>query len=157
MAVRLERFICDEMLTRLARWLRAAGYDTELAAKGMNDQDLMAKAISGNRLLLTRDRKFLERRNSEAHVFLIDSGRIEDQVNEITRPLGINWLKAPFSRCLMDNAVVTAATEMNKSNMPPDWKGSLDSLKSCPDCGRLFWTGSHTRRMLARLEAWSAK
>ncbi len=31
------RFLCDEMLTRLARWLRAAGYDTVMLEIGESD------------------------------------------------------------------------------------------------------------------------
>ena len=35
------RFLCDEMLVKLARLLRAAGYDTYLAAGGEKDEQLL--------------------------------------------------------------------------------------------------------------------
>ena len=51
------RLICDEMLLRLGRWLRAAGYDTVIAEGGMDDATLIARCAAENRVLLTRDRE----------------------------------------------------------------------------------------------------
>ena len=47
---------CDEMLARLGRWLRAAGYDTAIAEGGMPDTALIARCVTEPRVLLTRDR-----------------------------------------------------------------------------------------------------
>ena len=54
------RFLCDEMLTGLARWLRIAGYDTAIVVRGRRDRDLVEQANSENRILLTRDRRLVE-------------------------------------------------------------------------------------------------
>jgi len=35
------RFLCDEMLGRLCRYLRAAGYDALLANNGRSDRELL--------------------------------------------------------------------------------------------------------------------
>lgn len=150
-----QRFICDEMLIRLARWLRAAGYDVELVTHDVNDRDVMAQAKANGRVILTRDRKFLERRGADTLVFLVISGRIDEQVREITGPLGIDWLKAPFSRCIVDNTPVRPANEGEIANLPWSRRGMTGPFTSCPECGRLYWTGGHTRRMRGELEAWS--
>jgi uncharacterized protein with PIN domain len=34
------RFLCDEMLAGLGRWLRIAGYDAAIAGPGRRDRDL---------------------------------------------------------------------------------------------------------------------
>src|SRR5207244_10099328 len=52
----LMRLLCDEMLARLGRWLRAAGYDTAIAENGMPDAALIRRCVAENRILLTRDR-----------------------------------------------------------------------------------------------------
>jgi uncharacterized protein len=44
------------MLTGIGRWLRAAGYDTVIAAGGASDADLLAQARAESRVLLTCDR-----------------------------------------------------------------------------------------------------
>ena len=51
------RFLCDEMLLRLARLLRAAGYDTYLAHGGQRDAELLEIARTQNRVLVTRDKR----------------------------------------------------------------------------------------------------
>ena len=38
------RFLCDEMLVGLGRWLRIAGYDTAIADRGRRDRDLVEQA-----------------------------------------------------------------------------------------------------------------
>ena len=38
--------MCDEMLLRLGRWLRAAGYDTAIAEGGMEDPALIARVAN---------------------------------------------------------------------------------------------------------------
>ena len=54
-AVTPPRFHCDEMLFRLARWLRAAGYDATLAEPGEPDAAVLARAVDEERWLVTRD------------------------------------------------------------------------------------------------------
>ncbi len=48
------KFLCDEMLWGLGRWLRAAGYAT--AARGLADGELLRRAGAEGRVLLTLDR-----------------------------------------------------------------------------------------------------
>ena len=50
------RFLCDEMLHGLGRWLRAAGYDTVIADGGLSDRAVAARCTDEHRVLLTKDR-----------------------------------------------------------------------------------------------------
>ncbi len=151
----IQRFICDEMLTRLARWLRAAGYDTRTAEPGGDDRALMERAVAEDLLILTRDRKFLERRGADTHVFLLRAGKIPGQAQEITKDLDIDWLKQPFSRCLVDNALVLPDAEVDLARLPWSGRGISGPFTVCPECGRRYWVGGHTRKMLGELENWS--
>ena len=54
------RLLCDEMLAGLGRWLRLAGYDTEIAGRGRRDRDILEQAHAKQRVLLTRDRRVVE-------------------------------------------------------------------------------------------------
>lgn len=40
------RSVCDEMMKRLARWLRAAGYDTLVPEDGARDRAVPARALA---------------------------------------------------------------------------------------------------------------
>lgn len=49
------RFFCDDHLRRLARWLRAAGYDAAWE-RAIDDRALLARCRDEDRVLLTLDR-----------------------------------------------------------------------------------------------------
>jgi len=51
----VHRFLCDEMLAELARWLRIAGYDAAQAERGLADRQILDQAIAEGRLMLTRE------------------------------------------------------------------------------------------------------
>ena len=55
------RFIADEMLGKLAKWLRAIGYDTVYYAGG-GDSMLVRQALDEDRLILTKDTRLVERK-----------------------------------------------------------------------------------------------
>jgi uncharacterized protein len=143
------RFLCDEMLARLARLLRAAGYDIELAAAGEPDATLMARARAEARVLLTRDRQLATRAAPGA--VLITSGRAPDQARQLSAVLPMDWRLAPFTRCVVDNAVLRDATPEEIARMPGAAAGPPGPFRACPVCGRLYWPGSHVRRMAERL------
>lgn len=137
-------FLCDEMLGGLARWLRAAGYDTATAQPGSPDRLLVAQAERERRLLLTRDRRILELRGAWRHVLVLRGHSADAWAEEMRQRLCVTWWHAPFSRCLLCNTPLV--------NLPP-LPGQRGST-SCPTCRKVYWPGSHTRRMAARLQEW---
>lgn len=144
------RWLCDEMLARLARLLRAAGHDTALAHAGTPDEDVLAMALGEDRTLLTRDRRLAEAAG-DCGVLLTP-----DQPLDQARALGglrrIDWRLAPFTRCLMDNAPLRAATGEEFAAMPDKVRALPGPFNACPACGRPYWPGSHVKRMAEKLE-----
>ena len=55
------RFLADCNVGRLARWLRALGYDASYHAR-IDDSELVREAAAENRVVLTRDRDLTKRR-----------------------------------------------------------------------------------------------
>jgi uncharacterized protein with PIN domain len=143
------RFLADEMLARLARLLRAAGYDTALAAEGAPDEALLAQAEREGRLLLTRDRRLADRAGALGVRVVGESAT--DQARALADHLPIDWLNAPFTRCVMDNAELSEATPVEIAQMPPQAQALPGPFRRCPVCGRLYWPGSHVKRMAERL------
>ena len=148
------KFICDEMLKGLARWLRAAGYDTEIANDGEPDRKLIERARSSGRLLLTRDSKLMEFRNAADTVRLLQCKGIDDCARTLKSVTSINWLYRPFSRCLLCNTtLINIKTDLNVS-VPDDVRDS--PLFQCTDCKRIYWSGGHVTRMRKQLESWES-
>ncbi|HZU89482.1 MAG TPA: DUF5615 family PIN-like protein [Stellaceae bacterium] len=148
------RFLCDEMLKGLGRWLRAAGYDTAIAAGGLADRDLVRGARAEGRILLTRDRRLAETAGREARVVWLGGDGIDATARALKETLEVNWQYAPFTRCLLDNTPLVAAPPARIAEVPAAARAAGGPFTLCPLCRRLYWPGGHVRRMRARLAAW---
>ena len=149
------RLICDEMLLRLGRWLRAAGYDTAIAAGGTEDAALIARCAAEGRVLLTRDRLLAVRAAASVPVLRLAGETIDEQARALTAALGINWLRTPFTRCVIDNSELAPALPEAWKDVPPRSREAGGPLLQCPECNRLYWPGGHVRRMRERLACWA--
>lgn len=138
------RFLCDEMYKGLARWLRAAGYDTAIAADGAPDREVVARACAEDRWLVTRDAGIAEHAAARPCLILLERERPEAAAAELADRLGLDWYHAPFTRCLLCNTPLETPPEAVAARAPADVAGPL---RWCPTCDRLYWEGSHTRRM----------
>jgi len=148
------RLLCDHMLIRLGRWLRAAGLDTAIAGPGRADGELLREALSERRLLVTRDRRLLEFRGAFGVVVLLRANGVAACAAELTARLGVDWLHRPFSRCLECNGPLAPAPGERVAQVPPESGGA--DVYHCAGCDRIFWAGSHVRRMQATLDAWAS-
>jgi uncharacterized protein with PIN domain len=149
------RFLCDEMLQGLGRWLRAAGYDTAIASGGRRDRDLLLRAALESRVLLTKDRH-LACVAPEARIVLLAGGSMDAEARDLRERLGVDWLHAPFTRCLLDNAALEPAEAGDTERIPRTARESGGAIRRCPRCGRVYWPGGHVRRMRERLARWQA-
>ncbi|MEV0031998.1 Mut7-C RNAse domain-containing protein [Nocardia sp. NPDC050793] len=152
------RFVVDVNLGGLARMLRLLGMDVrcEWAAE---DAVLAEIAAAEHRILLTRDRGLLERRNVSHGVF-VHADRPFEQIVEVIRRLDLTGRLAPFSRCLRCGGVVTDVAKNDVvDRIPPLTRRYYDTFRWCVDCGRVYWAGSHQRRLddlVARIRAATA-
>jgi hypothetical protein len=151
------RLLCDEMLRGLGRWLRAAGHDTLIARSGTADLDLIAFARAERRILLTCDRELARLAGAAPRVVTLATEALDPAAHELSARLGIDWLAAPFSRCLLDNAALRPASPLQAASVPSTAREGAGPLLACPECGRVYWPGSHVRRMRARLERWQQR
>ena len=152
------RLLCDEMLHGLARWLRAAGHDTAVADGGIADAVLVRRAAEEGRLLLTRDRRLAARADAErVPAYLPEAADLDRLARELRHKVGIDWQAAPFTRCLLDNAMLVRAGAAEIERVPAASRPLAGQLTTCPACRRLYWPGSHFRRMERRLALWAAE
>ena len=148
------RLVCDEMLGRLGRWLRAAGYDTAIAEEGASDRAILLLCAEEDRVLLTRDRHLAATAPKRVRAVLLTGGAMDEDARHLRAALGIDWMHAPFTRCLVDNHPLRPAEPDEAGRAPEKARALGDPLRVCPACGRLYWQGSHVHRMAVRLVAW---
>ena len=157
MAIEEPKFLVDEMLQRLGRWLRAAGYDTTIAQDAQSDYYLLRQAIDEGRLLLTKDIELTKHRRAHGTVMLLSGDTMDEYARQLSDELGIDWTHNPFTRCMVCNSLLTHATAEQLANMPEMAKEHNDEAWYCKQCNQVFWDGSHVKRMRGHLSDWHQK
>ena len=151
MPVPAPAFAADAMLGRLARWLRVLGWDTQYDA-AIDDHALVRLADEEARLLLTRDRHLL-RELRPARALEIRHDAPLAQLHDVVRRLDLAPPAELFTRCLLCNTLLTALAREEAAPLLPAGVRGLDvAVRHCPSCRRLYWDGSHVRRMRAAIE-----
>jgi uncharacterized protein with PIN domain len=149
-------FAVDVNLGRLATLLRLLGFDT-LYRNDFDDAGLAALAVAQGRILLTRDRGLLMRREIVQGAFVRET-KPEAQLLATLRRFGLARQLRPFSRCLRCNGELRPVNREDVApELPPRVRASGDLLFSrCIGCGRLYWPGTHYRRLQATVLALQA-
>jgi len=150
------RFLADRMLGTLARYLRFMGYDTRSASdlpSGNPGEDsvLLRIAREEGRILLTRDRE-LARRGGRGAIHL-DGGDAAEQLRTLIRS-GLVEPVLVMDRCSLCNTPLraAAATEVAGAPYAPPVEAGFE-FSWCVRCGKLYWMGSHGRRLAERLRS----
>jgi uncharacterized protein with PIN domain len=144
------RFAAERTLGRLTKWLRLLGFDTQyegdLADKKFID------TLENDRILLTRTQRIRNQFASRRMIF-VESDHLEQQLKQIFRELGLKADQTkPFSRCLQCNVPIVAVAKSCLWGHIPDYIFEThDHFNQCPQCNRVFWPGSHTRRSLVKI------
>lgn len=145
------RFVLDVHLGRLAAYLRMLGFDT-FYRNCFNDAEIAGVSADEGRILLTRDRGLLKRGNVRQGYWLreTDSWR---QAAEIVARYRLAGAIRPFARCMACNTeLIDAPQSRVRNRIPPRAAELFDQFRECPRCRRVYWKGSHYRRM----EQWIA-
>ena len=146
------RFVADCMLGRLARWLRALGFDASYYPR-IDDAVLLSVARREGRTVLTRDTGIAARKGPPP-VLLVAGDRWEDQLVQVLAAFDLKASAAPFTRCLDCNAPLKPLAREDARNLAsPFVVERAGALAVCPACGRVLWKGTHAADMEARIRA----
>jgi hypothetical protein len=149
------KFVTDRMLGTLTRYLRFMGYDT-VSANGFapgnarEDTFLLELAAREGRILLTRDAE-LARRGKERAVF-VRSEDVMEQVDQLAGA-GLVQRRLLMSRCSLCNTPLRPAEpgEIAGAAYAPQDRNGFDFFW-CDRCRKLYWNGSHGRRLKERMQ-----
>ena len=141
------RFLVDAMMGRLLRWLRVLGIDTLLREDGETIGEVFTRAHAEQRILLTRDRKLAERRDSGATaVFVVGSDEPREQLREVVAHFGLRLSADEFMmRCSVCNGrgyyKCDRAEAAKRDDCPPKVLETVEDFYVCRSCGKLYWEG----------------
>jgi uncharacterized protein with PIN domain len=144
------RFSADEMLGSLARWLRLMGYDTGYERDG-SDTEILKRAVSDGRVLLTRDKKLAERAGGLG--LYVKDRDLDHQIMQVSMAYGLTFYE-DLSRCTACNGELSPITKEEAAEGVPE--GALRSNEQffrCRSCGKYYWKGSHWKNIRKRMDA----
>ena len=146
------KFAADAMLGKLAKWLRILGYDTTYD-RAVEDEELVKSARAGGRLILTRDTRLIRGLGAGEYLFIRDNAPI-DQLAQAVGELGLELSGEGLLRlCTLCNArLIDVAKESVAGTVPEYTYERQKEFYRCPQCGRVYWPGTHAKRIAARLD-----
>lgn len=146
------RFLADTMLGKLAKWLRILGYDV-LYYPNLGDAQLLELARAENRILLTRDEELRRRCRGIA----LSSDDWREQLCELAQAIGLET-SGLFTRCLECNVPleIVSGAEVEGS-VSAYILATQEEFGRCPECGRIYWKGTHFAHALTEVERLSNK
>ncbi|MBT2674993.1 Mut7-C ubiquitin/RNAse domain-containing protein [Streptomyces sp. ISL-14] len=144
------RFLLDVHLGTLARRLRLLGVDTAYESTDIGDPALAARSAAEQRVMLSRDRGLLRRRELWAGAFVY-STRPEEQLRDVLDRFRPEL--RPWTRCTACNGLLRGATKEEVADqLEGGTQRSYDVFAQCTQCGRAYWKGAHHEQLVAIVE-----
>jgi uncharacterized protein with PIN domain len=145
------KFILTRELGRLAKWLRILGFDT-IYFKQDNIGSLIIEALREGRIILTRNHRLPASRG--VRIVVIERERIQEQLAEVLKVLQLEPTSdMMFTRCIICNRELVSIKKESVKNKVPEYVfKTQDSFVTCPDCKRIYWSGTHWGNVTKTLE-----
>lgn len=132
------RFIVDNMLGSLARWLRMMGYDT-MYDKSLEDPDIARLAREEGRHILTRDKEL----SSEPGAFLLEGVDLDAQLKAIATKFGLKFHDELIRCSTCNGELVDLPKDQAKGKVPGGALEANEKFWKCSKCEKIYWKGSH--------------
>jgi hypothetical protein len=146
-------FLADVMMKKAGRWLRILGYDVAFPLDEADDA-ILEQAKAQGRTLLTKDEE-LARRAEKAGIPVHATRKIHNpsQVAEILLRFGLKMPRALApKRCPACNGVLRKSKKADREKLERSVHPNVLATKKifwiCPDCGHVFWKGTHWDRIV---------
>lgn len=148
------KFIVDNNVGKLAKWLRIMGYDA-LFFTAKDDGEMVKIALSQDRIVLTKDTQVMKRwlvTSGGLKAILIEGDNPKVQLRQVVDVLNLDCQFRPFSLCLECNEkLVDRDRDEVRDLVPPYVFKAQSQYMQCPLCHRVYWRGTHWQAMSKEL------
>ncbi|MFD7016786.1 Mut7-C RNAse domain-containing protein [Streptomyces sp. NPDC059161] len=135
------RFLLDVHLGTLARRLRLLGVDAAYESEDIGDPALAALSAREQRVMLSRDRGLLHRRELWAGAYVY-SHRPQEQLRDVLGRFAPAL--APWTRCTACNAPLRSADkDAVGERLEHGTRTTYEVFAECTACERVYWRGAH--------------
>ena len=154
------KFIVDNNVGKLAKWLRIMGYDALLFTEE-DDGKMIKVALAQNRVILTKDTQIMRRRlitSGRLKAILVEDSDAKAQLQQIVEALSLDYQFSPFSICLECNQRLIERDKDKVRDLVPPYVFKTQNLyMECTSCHRIYWRGTHWQAMSQELEKLAAR
>lgn len=146
------KFLCDQMLGTLAKWLRLYGFDTYFTNGNMKDDELLHIAKKENRIIITRDKELILRgKYKNLKVIEISSTDLNVQIRNVLHGKSINN-NTILSRCSICNTILKEIKKNEVYNkVPAKIYENNEQFWFCYKCDKIYWIGSHYKKIINKI------
>ncbi|MER6915735.1 Mut7-C RNAse domain-containing protein [Streptomyces sp. NPDC000594] len=145
------RFLLDVHLGTLARRLRLLGVDAAYESEDIGDPALAAYSARERRVLLSRDRGLLRRRELWAGAYIY-SDKPDEQLRDVLERFAPAL--APWTRCTACNGELRDTDkDAVQGLLEQGTERTYDVFAQCAVCERVYWRGAHHARLEAIVSA----
>lgn len=145
------KFVVDGMLGKLARWLRIVGQDV-LYSNSVTDAELEEIAKDEKRAMLTRDFELYHHAVSRGiDALYVDGLNETEMLSQVASRFGFSLVpNMAISRCPKCNGrIQPVPKERISQKVMANTLHNYDGFWECPDCGQVYWEGSHWTKILS--------
>ncbi len=136
----------DVHLGSLARNLRLLGFDT-IWERDLADEKIIEIARDEQRIILTRDKGILKN-GRVTHGYWVRSTDSLKQLEEVIRAINLADDIDPYTRCMECNGMLQAVKRSQAARAVPLQVFIVyRDFKQCRSCKRIYWKGSHLKRL----------
>ena len=152
------KYLCDQMLGTLAKWLRIFGLDTFYANSEMDDSELIEISKKEKRVLITRDKNLLQKAKKEKiGVIEINTTDIDEQIKKVLNQEKVDKKKV-LSRCILCNSDLDEVEKVEiEKKVPKRVFESNEKFWLCPKCKKVYWKGTHYENMIEKIKSFYSK
>jgi len=148
------KFLVDQMLGTLAKWLRLFGFDTYYATQEISDDELLKIAKKEQRVLITRDKELhLRAKKKKISTIFTQSISLSEQLHLVFQsyPKIIDEIN-PLSRCsLCNTSIIPIKKEKAQDKVPQRIFQHHSEFWYCPTCKKIYWQGTHFDKILHKI------
>jgi uncharacterized protein with PIN domain len=147
-----QKYLTDGSLGKLAKWLRLIGYDT-IVYPHVIDRKVLNRAYCEKRIVLTRRLDMLSR-HFAGQMYLVEGKEAEEQLKEVIARFSLKIEKNKvFSICLKCNLRLSPVEKEEVFDLVPSYVfANCNHFNKCPNCKRIYWSGTQERNALQFLE-----
>lgn len=143
-----KRFVVDSMLGKVAKWLRILGFDT--LYEPLEQQEQIDAYRREGFLLITRAQRWCGR----PEVICPSANDPMEQLREVIDAAAITPDEIlPLHRCIRCNRLLEDLSRDRAFARVPDYVFETSTaFFRCANCEKIYWRGSHPKRILERLQ-----